>query len=88
MLSKIQLQKTYHQRSTPYKRRRHSRRMSTPQCPLLVYYDCETTGLETESDRIIEMAATVDNSVKMFVKEPKTFERFVFTTHEINPNGK
>ena len=61
--------------------------MSTPQCPLLVYYDCETTGLDTQKERIIEMAATVDSSMKIFVKEPKTFERFVFTSHEIDPNG-
>lgn len=61
--------------------------MSTPLCPLVVFYDCETIGLDICSDRIIEIAATVDSSVEALVKEPKTFESLIFTSQKIHPGG-
>ena len=55
--------------------------------PFLVYYDCESTGLDVHNDTIIEMAATIESSMEQYVTGRKSFERLVFTYHNINPKG-
>ena len=55
--------------------------------PFLVYYDCESTGLDVDDDTIIEIGATVEDSVEQYVTGQKSFEKLVFTSRDIHPKG-
>ena len=50
--------------------------------PLLILYDCETTGLSIYNDHIVEIAAEVIHST-----DSRNFTRLVKTSRRIQANG-
>ncbi len=53
--------------------------------PLLIFYDCETTGLDIYSEHITDIGAKVVNSPVPL--ETPTFSSLVATSREIPPRG-
>ncbi len=52
--------------------------------PLVIFYDCETTGLNTYRDSIVEIGAVVRSSVDLCTDLPeKSFSRLVKVECEI-----
>ena len=70
-----------------------SRRPTIPKLdgkPLLFLYDCETTGLNYDSDRIIEIASTVlvPRDIAPDRISDSEFSSLCYTSHQSNPIGE
>ena len=62
------------------------RYLSSGGTPLLIFYDCESTGGSIHDDHIIEIAAEVVGPEKAFVTD-KSFSELCFTSRHIGGIG-
>ena len=57
--------------------------------PLIIFFDSETTGLDTSKDSIIEIGAVVGGRTDMSAEKSEwTFSRLIRINSEIPPIGK